>query len=364
MTENFDHKIQRLDLENFTCFSKASLEFSSGINVFIGENGAGKTHILKALYALLNDRKLVAQKEFFDREKEFHEYFKTPRDKHSLDRLEGKPFDISIVVDNRTLDLKSSRNIAGDSYNKWQNNIGSRTFTENDDAWARLDALFIPPQEILSINKGLSVAIESQELAFDKTIYDLSKKLGANVRKNEALKNALGLLNGFEKEIGLKDIEERGTEFFITLENTNQTLEARLVAEGLRRLAQIVHLIKNGSLKRETILFWDEPETNLNPKYIKIVAHFLQVLAQNGMQIFIATHDYLLTYLLSLSAEYPKNDTPPMRFFGFYKGENGTEVEFANTMNGIKNNAILEEFGAYHDLMMSKALESIETISQ
>ena len=361
MTENFDHKIKRLELENFTCFSKVDLEFSSGINVFIGENGSGKTHILKALYALVNDLKSNPS----DREKEFYEYFKTIREKHSLDRLGLQPFFIKFWIDNRSLSLSSSRNIEGEHF-KATKDYSGQTIEEIEErkTWAKIGALYIPPQEILSINKGLSAAIENQELAFDKTIYDLSKKLGANVRKNEALKNALGLLNGFEKEIGLKDIEERGTEFFLTLENTNQTLEARLVAEGLRRLAQIVHLIKNGSLKKETILFWDEPETNLNPKYIKIVAHFLQVLAKNGVQIFIATHDYLLTYLLSLSAEYPKMDTPDMRFFGFYKGDNGTEVEYANNMNGIKNNAILEEYGAYHDLMMSKALESLETISQ
>ncbi len=361
MTENFNHKIQRLELENFTCFSKVNLDFSSGINIFIGENGSGKTHVLKALYALANDFKSNP----LDRERAFYEYFKTIREKHSLDRMGLQPFLIKFWIDKYSLSLSSSRDIVGEHL-KAAKNFSTQTIKMNEELkiLTKIDALYIPPQEILSINKGLSAAIENQELEFDKTIYDLSKKLGANIRKNEALKNALSLLNGFEKEIGLKDIEEQGTEFFLTLENTNQPLEARLVAEGLRRLAQIVHLIKNGSLKKETILFWDEPETNLNPKYIKIVAHFLQILAKNGVQIFIATHDYLLTYLLSLSAEYSKNNTPPMRFFGFYKGENGTEVEYADNMNGIKNNAILEEYSAYHDLMMSKALESLETISQ
>ncbi len=44
-------KITRLELENFTCFAKLDLEFSSGVNVLIGVNGTGKTHILKVLYA-------------------------------------------------------------------------------------------------------------------------------------------------------------------------------------------------------------------------------------------------------------------------------------------------------------------------
>ena len=54
MTENFDNKIKQLKLENFTCFSKAEMDFSSGINVFIGENGTGKTHVLKILFSLLD----------------------------------------------------------------------------------------------------------------------------------------------------------------------------------------------------------------------------------------------------------------------------------------------------------------------
>ena len=36
MAEDFKNKIQRLELENFTCFAKAEMDFSSGINVFKG----------------------------------------------------------------------------------------------------------------------------------------------------------------------------------------------------------------------------------------------------------------------------------------------------------------------------------------
>ena len=43
--------IKKLTLENFTVFEKADIEFSSGINILIGENGTGKTHIMKALYS-------------------------------------------------------------------------------------------------------------------------------------------------------------------------------------------------------------------------------------------------------------------------------------------------------------------------
>lgn len=42
---------ERLTLQNFTAFKDCTLEFVPGINVFVGENGTGKTHALKALYA-------------------------------------------------------------------------------------------------------------------------------------------------------------------------------------------------------------------------------------------------------------------------------------------------------------------------
>ena len=45
--------IQRLDVENFTVFKKAAFEFGSQLNVFIGENGTGKTQILKLIYAIV-----------------------------------------------------------------------------------------------------------------------------------------------------------------------------------------------------------------------------------------------------------------------------------------------------------------------
>jgi len=41
----------RMTFERFTAFERLNLNLSPGINVFIGENGTGKTHILKAAYA-------------------------------------------------------------------------------------------------------------------------------------------------------------------------------------------------------------------------------------------------------------------------------------------------------------------------
>ena len=45
--------LKRLQLKDFTVFEKADLRLGA-LNVFVGENGTGKTHILKAAYCGLS----------------------------------------------------------------------------------------------------------------------------------------------------------------------------------------------------------------------------------------------------------------------------------------------------------------------
>ena len=45
--------IAQLTLSDFTAFRKLDLVFASGVNVFVGANSTGKTHVMKLLYATL-----------------------------------------------------------------------------------------------------------------------------------------------------------------------------------------------------------------------------------------------------------------------------------------------------------------------
>jgi AAA15 family ATPase/GTPase len=44
--------LSRLTLRNFTVFTHARFQLCSGLNVVVGENGAGKSHVLKAAYCV------------------------------------------------------------------------------------------------------------------------------------------------------------------------------------------------------------------------------------------------------------------------------------------------------------------------
>jgi len=45
--------LKLLHIENLTVFPKVDLTFGEHLNVIIGENGSGKSHLLKAAYAAI-----------------------------------------------------------------------------------------------------------------------------------------------------------------------------------------------------------------------------------------------------------------------------------------------------------------------
>jgi predicted ATPase len=94
-------------------------------------------------------------------------------------------------------------------------------------------------------------------------------------------------------------------------------LEIGLVAEGYRKIGQILYLIANGILKNNTLLFWDDPEVNINPAYCENLAELLVDLSKN-LQIFIATHDYFMLKHLDLAAKMANTN---IKFFSLHKNQ-------------------------------------------
>lgn len=71
-------------------------------------------------------------------------------------------------------------------------------------------------------------------------------------------------------------------------------IEMHMVAEGWRKLGMIAQLIANASLTPGCAFLWDEPEANLNPRLVKVVATIITDLSTAGIQVFIATHSLFL----------------------------------------------------------------------
>lgn len=359
MKEKEKGKIQSVTIENFTCFENVHLDFSTGINLFIGENGTGKTHVLKAMYAMLRKNPLSESVELslekseqkglgyaFTTALNFEEIFKDVycgRDSHDKYTIDIR-FENNEVV-NFEFDYKSE----------------FRPLQDKPKFLYNLKPLFIPSTEMLSWFKGFVPAYEQRESGFDATFYDLGKALSLLPLRENVIPNKKEMLELIESTTNIIVTQVNG-EFYVNVkEKDSKAFNSSRVASGINKLAQMIYLIRNGSLTKDTILFWDEPEVNLNPKYIRLVADFLMALAKAGVQIFVATHDYLLAHYLSTKADYREvTDAPPMKFFAFTKGDGGTEVEDADSLAGIQNNTLLDEYAGLYDMEGQLFSESLK----
>ncbi|MDX2069233.1 MAG: AAA family ATPase [Haliscomenobacter sp.] len=328
-------KIEGLSLSNFTCFADLDVSFSEGINVIIGENGLGKTHLLKISLALASAQ---FQGSFSSLSYPTLLFPKLPQTLlEGVQKSTNQDFFLNLFGITDKVLLK--RNIKID----WNIQL-SPLITETQDL------IFIPVNEMLSWYKGFIPAYENRESSIDYVYYLLAKKLAPLPLKGDKLKEQKLLIRELENELGFEVVRD-GDEFLIAF-TKDQVHNTKLVANGINKLAQLIYLIMNGSLTKDSIIFWDEPEAGLNPKYIVLVAKFLQTLAKAGCQIFVATHDYLLSHTLSLAAEYREvqPETPAIRFHSLYKTQEGTQIESAETLPEIQHNSILDEYSRFYKI--------------
>lgn len=333
--------IKEVTLKDFSAFDNADFSFSPGINVFIGANGTGKTHLLKLLYAVCASTPKSAG----------------PGGSVKLERnLESK---LTGVFKPDESDL--SRLIRGDERDaeiRIRLDLGKVDF--NIDMTGGIDvylpivkehirSLFIPSKEVLSIFPGFSTAYSEKELSFDETYNDICIALGGS-RLKSPHKNRISLIAKLESMLE-GSVVFTGTNFRIKGKNDKKGTEAHLLSEGMRKVAMIAHLLSTGAIRRGSILFWDEPESSLNPVFITKIAEVIRGLAEMDVQVFIATHDYLLTRELSLEAEYDVKPQFGSRFFCFDRKDfsSPVHVEYGDVLADLKHNPILQEFGAHYE---------------
>jgi energy-coupling factor transporter ATP-binding protein EcfA2 len=326
--------ISDLELTDFTVFKSAKFTFVPGINVLIGENGTGKSHVLKAMYAVIRANSGEPRK-LSDK---FTAIFRPdPPDLARLKRRGAKEGWALRVFDKQHRMAQMT----------WRGNGNSSTVGGSCRMLAQ-PTLFVPPREVLAILNGFVAAYEARELDFDETYYDICKALGAAPLRGPRAAAIADLLAPLEQILGGK-VMLRGNRFFV--QQGDSETEAHLLAEGLRKIACLAYLVANGALTRDSVVFLDEPEASLNPRLVAQLVLFVRALARAGVQVFLASHDFLLIHRLSQPAEHHVEPAVPIRFFSLYRPEPGApvEVEAAATLVDIEHNAILDEFARYYD---------------
>lgn len=274
--------ITKVTFENFTAFKDLTMRFSPGINVLIGENGTGKTHIMKALYAACS---VIDTKE----ELGFDQKLKLVFLPNSIGRLVHRSVGRSsgkVTVYRKNDGEASERYISCLMTTLNRVEINKRLWIEDK----RTPATYIPVKDMLANAPGFRALYSEKHIHFEEIYSDIIDKAMQPVPRGKQSENRARLLRILHQAISGKVIE-KNEQFY--LKNKLGELEFTLLAEGYRKLGLLYALIQNETLTKGSVLFWDEPEANLNPKLARTVVNILVELQKIGVQVIVATHDYV-----------------------------------------------------------------------
>lgn len=329
--------LQRLYVRDFTVFAEADFEFGPGLNVVVGTNGTGKSHVLKLGYAVLsssiislrklrNDAVHIAQEhisgnfEFIQLEEKLKRIFRPAP--YEIDELLRRNSEMKQAV--IRYELKTEPLLSGNVNFGFHESDGSSFENLTSFQLIQLEQtvelpVLIPAKEILTLG-WMTQAARQLKLPLDEAYLDLLLQLSGLPLQNPepaaaaALQQLATILGG--------EVEEDNGRFYLVFPKEKR-LEMNMVAEGLRKFGTLQKLLANGSLTPKATLFWDEPEANLNPALLRKLAAVLAELARQGFQIIMATHSLFLLKELHILSRQKDAKKLPMRYFGLNAGPEG-----------------------------------------
>lgn len=341
--------LKRLMIENFTAFATATLDFSPQLNVFVGENGVGKSHLLKLPYSIL-----AASAE---------EGRKPHAGEPTKSNLQMRVAEKLIAVLRPEELGRLARRQRGVAKCSVQCNISSRRIPFPDltvafhfstrsksevniikvpSGWVEQMPVYLPTRELLTIYPGFVSVYEGHYLEFEETWRDTCLLLGAPLVRGPREDRIKQLLLPLEEAMGGTVELDKNGRFYLRIKDGGH-IEMPLVAEGLRKLAMLARLIATDSLLDKGYLFWDEPDANLNPLLVKEIARTILHLCLNQIQVFIATHSLFLMRELDILLRSSEFKEVKARFFGLHASDDGTQIQQGDTVDDIGDIAALDE---------------------
>ena len=323
--------LTKIKIENFTVFEDITIPFSKGLNILVGENGMGKTHVMKLAYAACQSRKhdvSFSQKTTM--------LFRP--DQSGIGRLVNRNKNgentARVLVESDIAQIGMSFST---KTKKWDAEVKSEEKWEKQ--MSGMTSVFIPAKEILSNAWNLDAAVKMGNVEFDDTYLDIIAAAKIDISTDVdsvARKKYLKIL----QKISNGKVTVQDDRFYLK-PGTQAKLEFNLVAEGIRKIALLWQLIKNGTLEKGSVLFWDEPEANINPKYIPVLAELLIMLEKEGVQIFVSTLDYFLSKYIEVKREKDSD----VQYISLYKDEkNQVQCEIAKEFELLEHNTIMDTF--------------------
>lgn len=291
-------RIDSVRLENYGMIKEFSSDQFSNINLIIGENGTGKTFLLKALYSA------VRSLEEYKRGDDIKSIVEVVSEKlrwtfqvEKIGDMVSKSAEDGLSLDARLGNDKINYQFSQSASSK----VGVAAAPNKGKEG---NSIFIPAKEVLSL---FSVILKSREVdkvfGFDDTYYDLVKALRISPSKGKnytVFANSRKLVSDVID--GRVEYDENSGKWFYR-NKKNQKFSIGATSEGVKKIAIMDRLLANGYLGSNSIIFIDEIESALHPEAICRFLDMIDMIANDmGLQVFITSHSYFVIKKLCLIA--------------------------------------------------------------
>lgn len=335
--------LSRLRLKDFALFHDLTWERHGAVNVIVGRNDTGKSHLLKILYCLAksfegppNSNLPMGAEQWHNAiENKLRGVFQTGR-LDQLIQVREKRTRILATVHGQECDFS----IEGDA-------TSSSIF-----GMKRTDAsvIFIPPKELLTAFDAIAATRERLEIdGFDDTYYDLIRAMRLPPTRGKLHNELARVLESLESLFGGVIAKSEGSDRFVFARG-DHTFSMPQTAEGIKKVGILTTLIHNRTLSPGSILFFDEPETNLHPTYITALMTMLMDLAAAGVQIYMATHSYFVIKQLHILAKERRSSVV---FCSLERRGESADATLSDLLDGMPDNPIIAEAIAMYEREVS-----------
>ena len=407
--------IKRVEFEDFLVFGgKFGADFCPGLNVLIGGNATGKSTLLRALYGFcfgfsegamdigniasaideaaghVNPDELFPEVSAWIKEAEGNirksrEDSAEESPEYDCDeieelegRLEGLEEEIRIwesCISDLFLDLffkpgeSGGRIYAGAHWNDFSDEpesgpylaftaesrhmgkCGARVFCDSYRDLAGRPT-FIPVMDALSFSQITRLNDSyKKSLDLDPIVPEIIKQAGwlAPDAVPEKARGALGELAG---EIGGEVLAKEDGTFWVR-KRSGKEIPYRMEAEGHKKLGLLWRLLRNDSIG--SVLFWDEPESSINPEFASALADILLGLSRGGAQVFVATQSELL------AGYFDANRAPgdEVLFTSLYREGGAIKASSDTRFDWVSPNSLTDEPVRLYEKKLDRALGDV-----
>ncbi len=318
--------IRQLAVEGVTVFpQRETFSFVPGINIIVGGNDSGKSHLMKLCYALTRwsaggDKRDLP--EVWAEEKRLRRDLLRVFGAHDLGGLTAR--NRGNATARVRVSLQGEKAPPGTAELAFHFDAGREEeglhITTLPDRYLAENAVFISPREVLSIYPCYMQAGKRYPELLDSASWELCRALEEEPAKDAVASAPLRRVLRHIETLLAGKLRRMHGRFYLSRPQ-QEPMELNLVAEGFKRIGTLGLLIGNGTVREGTSLFWDEPEMNLNTSHLPLLVRIMLELCHAGAQLMLTTHSLFLLRELVIQLAESGNKELSRRYIGLQPPE-------------------------------------------